>query len=83
MGSTTTMRFREYKITTVDDPLSLPTFSAECVTGEETDCGVSSGEGHSAEHIVRWIARHCAETGHQMYERHTRATIRADPGPWH
>jgi hypothetical protein len=81
MGTTTRYRFREYSVSTVVDPMALPTFEAVCVTGDEHDCG-ASGQTHTPEELTRWIAGHCAQTGHQSYERTTRATIRAEPGAW-
>ncbi|MEY9871032.1 hypothetical protein ABH931_000486 [Streptacidiphilus sp. MAP12-33] len=82
MGTTTRYRFREYSVRTVADPCSLPALSAVCVTGEEADCGASSGEVHSAEELVRWIAEHCAQTQHELFERQERATVRAEAGVW-
>lgn len=82
MGATTRYRFREYTVTTVLDPMTLPTVEAVCVTGEEHDCGAASGEMHTAEELTRWIAGHCAQTGHGSYERTTRAILRAGPGAW-
>ncbi|ELS53632.1 DUF7848 domain-containing protein [Streptomyces viridochromogenes] len=75
-------RFREYHMTAVVDPMSLPIFEAVCVTGEDHDCGVTSGELHAEEELTRWIAEHCAETGHDFYHCTTRATLRAEPGAW-
>ncbi|KJK58198.1 DUF7848 domain-containing protein [Saccharothrix sp. ST-888] len=82
MGTTSRYRFREYHVTTVIDPLAVPTFEAVCVTGEEQDCGAASGELHSPEELTRWIAGHCAQTGHQSYEQTTRTIVRAEPGAW-
>ncbi|WP_236242883.1 hypothetical protein [Streptomyces sp. CC228A] len=75
-------RFREYHVTAVVDPMTLPTFAAVCVTGEDHDCGATSGELHTEDELTRWIAEHCAETGHDFYHRTTRATLRAEPGAW-
>ncbi|WP_443735616.1 DUF7848 domain-containing protein [Streptomyces lichenis] len=58
-------RFREYHVTTVPDPLALPTMEAVCVTGEERTCGATSGTLHTPEELTRWIAGHCAQTGHE------------------
>ena len=37
---------------------------------------------HTPEGLTRWIAAHCAQTGHATYERTTRATLHAEPGEW-
>ena len=62
--------------------MALPTFEAVCVTGEDQDCGVASGQMHTPEELTRWIAAHCARTSHATYERTTRATLHAEPGEW-
>ncbi|MEU4119823.1 hypothetical protein AB0F71_35655 [Kitasatospora sp. NPDC028055] len=82
MGKATRYRFRDYHVTTVTDPMALPTFEAICVTGEGQDCAAASGELHTPEELTRWIAGHCAQTGHQSYEQTTRAVVRAKPGAW-
>ncbi|MFF1380188.1 hypothetical protein [Streptomyces sp. NPDC058308] len=75
-------RFREYHVTTVPDSLALPAFTALCVTGEEHNCGAESGTLHTPDDLTRWIAEHCAATGHQDYEQIVRAILRAEPGAW-
>ncbi|MBG0855084.1 hypothetical protein I2W78_25385 [Streptomyces spinoverrucosus] len=76
-------RFREYHVTTVPDPLALPAFTAVCVTaGEESNCGATSGTLDTPDELTCWIARHCAQTGHQHYEQTVRAILRAEPGAW-
>ncbi|MEW2620041.1 hypothetical protein [Streptomyces sp. NPDC048106] len=75
-------RFREYHVTTVPDPLALPTVAAECVTGEDRNCGATSGTLHTQDELTRWIAGHCAATGHELYEQTTRSLLRAEPGAW-
>jgi hypothetical protein len=82
MGTTTRYRFREYTVRTKADPLTLPTFQAVCVTGDDHDCGATSGDVHSTDELVRWIASHCAETKHELYERTARETVCAEPGAW-
>jgi hypothetical protein len=76
------MRFREYKVTAVTDPHSLPTFRAVCVTGEDADCGATSGDLTDPDALTRWIAEHYRDTTHSTYERTTRATVTAQPGAW-
>ncbi len=46
MGMTTRYRFRNYTI--ARDETAAPTYAAECVTGDDADCGESSGE-----HVVK------------------------------
>jgi hypothetical protein len=57
MGKTTRYRFREYTVTTVLDPMALPTFEAVCVTGEDQDCGAASGQMHTPEALDRRALR--------------------------
>lgn len=75
-------RFREYHVTVLADPMALPACEALCVTGEERNCGAESGTLHAPDELTRWIAEHCAATGHQHYEQTVRATLRAEPGAW-
>ncbi|WP_444533440.1 DUF7848 domain-containing protein [Streptomyces anulatus] len=75
-------RFREYHVTTVPDPLALPAFTAVCVTGEEHNCGAASGTLHTPDELTRWIAGHCAATGHELYEQTSRTLLRAEPRAW-
>ncbi|MER5275669.1 hypothetical protein ABT025_07915 [Streptomyces sp. NPDC002809] len=75
-------RFREYHVTTVPDPLALPGHEAVCVTGEEHNCGAASGTLHTPDELTRWIAAHCAQTGHELFEQTTRILLRAEPGAW-
>ncbi|MFJ2110511.1 MULTISPECIES: hypothetical protein [unclassified Streptomyces] len=73
-------RFREYHVTTAADLIALPAYEALCVTGEEHNCGAESGTLHTPDELTRWIAQHCARTGHQHYEQTIRAILRAEPG---
>lgn len=75
-------RFREYHVTTAPDPLALPAFAAMCVTGEEHNCGATSGTVHTPDELTHWIAGHCATTSHELYEQTTRTLLRAEPGAW-
>ncbi|WP_446678296.1 DUF7848 domain-containing protein [Streptomyces scopuliridis] len=69
-------------MTTAPDALALPTVAAECVTGEDRNCGATSGILHSPDELTRWVAGHCAATGHELYEQTTRTLLRAEPGAW-
>lgn len=73
-------RFREYHVTTAPDSLAVPVFEAVCVTGEIRNCGATSGTLHAPDELTRWIAEHCATTGHDLYEQTTRTLLRAEPG---
>ncbi|MFJ2606586.1 hypothetical protein ACIO13_16635 [Streptomyces sp. NPDC087425] len=55
---------------------------AVCVTGEERNCGATSGTLHTPDDLTRWIAEHCAQSGHELYEQTVRALVRAEPGAW-
>jgi hypothetical protein len=82
MGDTTVMRFREYSVRAVADPQALPVFTAVCVTGEDADCGVGSGDLFDPDVLVQWIAGHFRDTGHTQFERCTRAVVIVEAGPW-
>lgn len=60
-------RFVDFKVTR--DTTACPVFGAVCVTGEEADCGASSGERVDEEKVTRWIAEHTRDTGHTRYRR--------------
>ncbi|MER6015629.1 hypothetical protein [Streptomyces bluensis] len=75
-------RFRECHVTTVPDSLALPAFEAVCVTGEERNCGATSSTLHTLDELTRWIAGHCAQSGHELYEQTVCALVRAEPGAW-
>ncbi|MFB6848214.1 hypothetical protein ACFCXS_25655 [Streptomyces sp. NPDC056373] len=59
-------RFVEYKA--VQDPTGELSWSAVCVSGDEADCGESSGE-MDEEKAVRWMAEHTRDTGHTRFRR--------------
>ncbi|XVV39307.1 hypothetical protein ACQPXT_40390 [Streptomyces sp. CA-100214] len=69
-------------MTAAPDPLALSVFAVACVTGEERDCGATSGTLHDPDELTRWIAGHCATTGHELYEQTTRTVLRAELGAW-
>ena len=75
------MRFREYPI--APDPQAIPTISAVCVTGEDADCGATSGHAQSADAVARWMAEHFRDTGHAAFERTTTEPLRVEAGTWH
>lgn len=61
------LRFVEYSIT--EDPAGESLWSAMCVSGDEKDCGAESKELGSEEAINKWMAEHCAATGHSRFWR--------------
>ena len=59
-------RFVDY--VTRQDPTGELSWSAVCVSGDEADCGESSGEADE-ETAVKWMAEHTRDTGHKHYRR--------------
>ncbi|TDU02489.1 hypothetical protein EDD99_0882 [Streptomyces sp. 846.5] len=80
MGTTTTMRFRNYEIK--PDPSGLPLLAAVCVSGEETECGATSDEQTDPQKVGRWIAQHLQDTGHDRYQRRYADYVTAELGGW-
>lgn len=60
-------RFVNYRIN--GDPVGELTWSAVCVSGDEKECGASSGELGGEEGACDWMAEHRAETGHDRFKR--------------
>ena len=60
-------RFVDYQV--IRDETAHPEYSAVCVTGEESDCGASSGDRADEGKVIRWIAEHRRDTGHGRYRR--------------
>ncbi|WP_456113498.1 DUF7848 domain-containing protein [Streptomyces corynorhini] len=44
-------------------------------------CSATSGTLHTPDELTRWIAGHCAQSGHELYEQTVRV-VRAEPGAW-
>jgi hypothetical protein len=59
-------RFVNYRI--AQDSTGEVSRSARCVSGEEADCGESSGE-LDEERVAKWMAEHAAATGHTRFRR--------------
>jgi hypothetical protein len=74
------MRFREYPIT--PDPHAVPTISAVCVTGEDADCGATSGPMADPDTVARWMAEHFRDTGHTAFEQSATETLHVEAGTW-
>lgn len=79
-GTTKTFRFRNYDIH--PDPTAVTTCAAECVTGEEADCGAQSGDEFETDKVDQWIAKHVRDTGHQRFRRTAADYATAEPGEW-
>ncbi|MGW2380224.1 DUF7848 domain-containing protein [Streptomyces sp. NPDC001658] len=61
-----TFRFVEFKI--VQDPLADPVFTVTCVSGDEKDCGESSGALYSVDAMTEWMRKHAQDNrGHWRY----------------
>ncbi|MEE1734038.1 MULTISPECIES: hypothetical protein [Streptomyces] len=80
MGTTRSYRFRTYDIS--PDPMSETTFAAACVSGDDADCGATSGEQVEKTDVERWIAEHVRDTGHSRYRRTMADYALAEPGEW-
>ncbi|MFE7120282.1 hypothetical protein ACFU99_33145 [Streptomyces sp. NPDC057654] len=59
-------RYVTWKIT--EDTSTYPDYRADCVTGEEKDCGEMIRSG-GLEWVEEWMRRHTQETGHTRYCR--------------
>ncbi|MFJ5234523.1 hypothetical protein ACIQBJ_32045 [Kitasatospora sp. NPDC088391] len=80
MGTTKTFRFRNYDIH--PDPAGETTYAAECVSGDEADCGAQSGDEDEPTKVDTWIAKHVRDTGHQRFRRTVADYATAEPGAW-
>ncbi|GAB2876368.1 hypothetical protein GCM10027074_50500 [Streptomyces deserti] len=61
--------FRYVPYTIVQDPSAEPEYEARCVSGEEADCGASSGPCRGPAEVEEWQRRHTQETRHTRYRR--------------
>ncbi|MEV5437820.1 hypothetical protein AB0K80_17655 [Streptomyces sp. NPDC052682] len=61
--------FRYVPYAIVQDPSAEPEYEARCVSGEEADCGASSGPCRGPEEVEEWQRRHTQETRHTRYRR--------------
>ncbi|MFE9169464.1 DUF5753 domain-containing protein [Streptomyces kebangsaanensis] len=56
-------RFRDYKVTSVTaDQTAEPSYEAECVTGDDADCGAASGVLFTSDDVTRWMVCHTRDT---------------------
>jgi hypothetical protein len=61
--------FRYVPYSIVQDASAEPEYEALCVSGEEADCGASSGPCHHPAEVEEWQRRHTQETRHTRYRR--------------
>ncbi|MFE0803302.1 hypothetical protein [Streptomyces sp. NPDC058812] len=79
--------FRYVPFTIVQDPTAQPEYEARCVSGDEADCGASSGPCQGPEEVEEWQRGHTQETRHLRYRRCfadyavLEPAVRSRPGP--
>ncbi len=61
--------FRYVPFTIVQDPSALPEYQAQCVSGDDADCGAASGPRRTPTDVEEWQRRHTQETRHTRYRR--------------
>ncbi|MGW1091479.1 DUF7848 domain-containing protein [Streptomyces sp. NPDC002596] len=61
--------FRYVEYLTCQDPTGELSWAVECVSGDESDCGASSGPMTGETPAIRWMSNHTASTGHNRYRR--------------
>ncbi|MEU2538221.1 hypothetical protein [Streptomyces iakyrus] len=61
--------FRYVPYTIVQDASARPEYEACCVSGDEEDCGASSGRCQAPGEVEEWQRRHTQETRHLRYRR--------------
>ncbi|MYT25958.1 hypothetical protein GTW69_37780 [Streptomyces sp. SID7760] len=80
MHGAKTYRLREYAVSA--DESSAPAYQAVCVSGEEVDCGADSADQPDEEELVRWMAQHARDTGHDRFRRARWDYATVEPGAW-
>ncbi|MFI8949035.1 hypothetical protein ACIGO6_21260 [Streptomyces sp. NPDC053750] len=61
--------FRYVPFSIVQDPSALPEYRARCVSGDDADCGATSGPCGDPAEVEEWQRRHTQETRHTRYRR--------------
>ncbi|MEV0639599.1 hypothetical protein AB0I77_32630 [Streptomyces sp. NPDC050619] len=61
--------FRYVPYAIVQDPSAQPEYEAYCVSGDEADCGATSGRCQAPGEVEEWQRRHTQETRHLRYRR--------------
>ncbi|MEU7045487.1 hypothetical protein AB0A77_31130 [Streptomyces varsoviensis] len=60
--------YRYVPWTIVQDPAAYPEYRADCVTGEDADCGEMIRAG-GPDWVEEWMRRHTQAIGHRDYRR--------------
>ncbi|MFB7084847.1 hypothetical protein [Streptomyces sp. NPDC056296] len=61
--------FRYVPFAIVQDPSALPEYQAHCVSGDDADCGATSGPRQTPADVEEWQRGHTQETRHTRYRR--------------
>ncbi|MFJ8085108.1 hypothetical protein ACIQ6Y_31375 [Streptomyces sp. NPDC096205] len=61
--------FRYVPYSIVQDASAQPEYEARCVSGDEADCGATSGLCAHPADVEEWQRRHTQETRHTRYRR--------------
>ncbi|MFB7651923.1 MULTISPECIES: hypothetical protein [unclassified Streptomyces] len=61
--------FRYVPFAIVQDSSALPEYQAYCVSGDDTDCGATSGPCPAPTDVEEWQRTHTQQTRHTRYRR--------------
>ncbi|MEU4999709.1 hypothetical protein [Streptomyces sp. NPDC021622] len=61
--------FHYVPYTLVQDLYAAPEYEAGCVSGDQVDCGATSGSHSDPAPVEEWQRLHTQETGHLRYRR--------------
>ncbi|WP_342456401.1 hypothetical protein [Streptomyces coeruleorubidus] len=61
--------FRYVPYSIVQDASALPEYQAYCVSGDDADCGATSGPCQAPGEVEEWQRRHTQQTRHLRYRR--------------
>ncbi|MEU7178846.1 MULTISPECIES: hypothetical protein [Streptomyces] len=61
--------FRYVPFTVGQDESAEPTYEAECVSGDDSQCEAESGPQLTPDGVEEWMRKHAQETGHRRYFR--------------
>ncbi|WP_367132472.1 MULTISPECIES: DUF7848 domain-containing protein [Streptomyces] len=62
-------RYRFADWTTLQDATASPEYAARCVTGDDSDCGATSGWSNARGSVQSWMETHVQQTGHLRFQR--------------
>ncbi|GAA0380846.1 hypothetical protein [Streptomyces blastmyceticus] len=65
----TSRRFRFIPFTIAQDLTAWPEYAAQCVSGDESDCGEKSGWKGHPDGVEKWMKEHTRQTLHLRYRR--------------